>query len=177
MKSEHNVDELGTIFDGPHKRLRKINSPNMMKEQPRIVVVEDDKMHQKLLVHQLRHIGFNSVEVLSNGAEVTAWLSENSCEIIFTDCQMPIMDGYEMTERIRQREESTDGHLTIIAVTANKIEGNKERCLKAGMDRYIAKPASIASLKEVLQRWIVADIPLSHDSGPLAVQRGQTGLV
>lgn len=74
-----------------------------------------------------------------------------------------------MTEKIRQDEKITGAHLTIIAVTANGMEGSKERCLNAGMDRYIAKPASTASLKEVLQGWMTPDNTLNSDISPVLV--------
>jgi len=69
------------------------------------------------------------------------------------DCQMPEMDGFEATRIIRSREASTDLHLPIVALTANAMNEDRERCLKSGMDDYISKPVNEADLKQVLDRW------------------------
>jgi HPt (histidine-containing phosphotransfer) domain-containing protein len=77
------------------------------------------------------------------------------------DCQMPIMDGFETTQMIREREQSQGSgtqapHIPIIAITANAMQGDRERCLAAGMDDYMAKPVKLDALRAVLQRWVVA---------------------
>ena len=73
------------------------------------------------------------------------------------DCQMPEMDGLEASRAIRARESQTGGRIPIIALTANAMEGDRERCLQAGMDDYLAKPFKLAELKAVLGRWVSLD--------------------
>lgn len=129
----------------------------MIKKRHPIVVVEDNEMNQQLLSFQLKHIGFDHVIVLSNGEDAIDWLSKNECLIVLADCQMPKMDGYEMTMRIRQDEKITGRHLTIIAITASAAEDDKALCFASGMDDYLCKPTQIAMIKTVLSRWIRED--------------------
>jgi len=72
------------------------------------------------------------------------------------DCQMPVVDGFEATRLIRRRELQTGTHIPIVAMTANAMEGDRETCLAAGMDDYIAKPVQMNSLRLMLERWTVA---------------------
>lgn len=128
----------------------------MIKRLP-IVVVEDNEMNQQLLSFQLKRIGFDHVIVLSNGEDAIDWLSKNECLIVLADCQLPKMDGYEMTAKIRQDEKITGRHLTIIAITASAMEDDKARCFESGMDDYLSKPTQIAMIKNVLARWVPED--------------------
>ena len=82
-------------------------------------------------------------------------------DLVLMDCQMPVMDGFEATRAIRERE-GTSCHTSIVAVTANAMEGDRQRCLAAGMDDYLAKPFRAGDLRRVLERWVAA-IPDTGD--------------
>lgn len=119
-----------------------------------ILVVEDNQMNQLLLVRQLARLGIDHVVVMGNGAEALAWLAEHACSVVLTDCQMPHMDGYEMTRRIRQREYQTGTHTPVIALSAAVMEDDKASCLAAGMDDHVAKPTQLATLERALRPWL-----------------------
>ena len=82
-----------------------------------------------------------------------AALATKNFAIVFMDCQMPEMDGFEATAAVRQSE-SADHHVPIVALTANAMQGDRQRCLAAGMDDYLSKPLKIAPLQEALARWL-----------------------
>ncbi len=113
--------------------LPEINAKNL-----RVLVAEDNPVNQKVTLHHLNKLGIKA-EVVSNGFEVLNAVSRSSFDLIFMDCQMPELDGYETTRLIRESEGNTK-HTTIIATTANAMQGDRERCLLAGMDDYLAKP-------------------------------------
>ena len=96
------------------------------------------------------------VDVAANGHEVLEALAQRPYDLVFMDCQMPEMDGYAATAAIRAREAETDRPVPIIAMTANAMQGDRERCLEAGMDDYLAKSMRRGTLAETLSRWIPA---------------------
>lgn len=106
--------------------------------QPRILIVEDNAMNRRIIISMLKLRGMNC-DIAVNGVEALKAISEKSYDVVFMDCQMPIMDGYECTSQIRQLE-GEKKHTTIIAMTANAMEGDYEKCIKTGMDDYISKP-------------------------------------
>jgi CheY-like chemotaxis protein len=116
--------------------------------------VEDNEMSQRLIEFQLKRIGFDQVKVLNNGADAIAWLADNECVLLLTDCQMPQMGGYEMTRLIREREKVTGAHLAIIAITASAMEQDKAHCIAAGMDGYLSKPIQMMAIREALAPWL-----------------------
>ena len=120
----------------------------------RILVVEDNLVNQTVSKRMLLKEGYE-VGVAANGEQAVQKVTEGECfDLIFMDCQMPRMDGYEASRQIRKFEEQRgDGlHIPIIAITANAMQGDREKCIAAGMDDYIAKPVKREILLEMLRR-------------------------
>jgi CheY-like chemotaxis protein len=94
-------------------------------------------------------------DVAGDGREALTAVGMSCYDIVFMDCQMPEMDGFEATAEIRKREQNGDGHhVTVVAMTANAMEGDRDRCLLAGMDDYLSKPVTRDRLCTVIERWV-----------------------
>jgi CheY-like chemotaxis protein len=115
-----------------------------------VLVAEDNAVNRLLAVRLLERLGC-SVDVAMNGAEAVEMSAGTDYGVIFMDCQMPVLDGYEATGRIREREAGGD-RVPIVAMTANTMEGDRERCIAAGMDDYLAKPLRVEELESALCR-------------------------
>jgi CheY-like chemotaxis protein len=119
----------------------------------RVLLAEDNGVNQKLACKLLEKLGCR-VDVAANGREALAMCQAIPYDIVFMDCQMPEMDGYEAT-RVMRREES-DRHTPVIALTANSMPGDREECLRAGMDAHLSKPIRPEELAAALARWLPA---------------------
>jgi hypothetical protein len=117
-----------------------------------ILLVEDSPINQSVLVRMLEKLG-HRVSVASDGASGVAAVRAGDHDLVLMDCQMPIMDGFTATARIRSSQ-SGPGRTPIVAMTANAVRGDRERCLLAGMDDYLAKPVTLEQLELMLQRWL-----------------------
>ena len=129
----------------------------------RVLLAEDNLVNQKVAQRMLEKIG-STVEIVPDGKEALNRVREGSYDILLMDCHMPEMDGYETTRAIRNLEALRGGHQTIIAMTANATEGDRERCLKAGMDDYISKPIDKKQLFEKLYLWANLSCPSGRRS-------------
>jgi len=116
-----------------------------------LLIAEDNPINQKLAIMQVRKLGYQA-EAVADGHEALTAMETGRYALVLMDCQMPRMDGFSATVAIRQRELAGQ-HVPIIAMTANAMEGDRERCLAAGMDDYLAKPVRLAELSAVLVRW------------------------
>ncbi len=116
-----------------------------------ILIAEDNLINQKLAVRLLQKQGHSSI-VANNGREAVETWARQPFDAILMDMMMPEMDGLEATITIRAREKTTGTHIPIIAITANAMSGDRDKCLAAGMDDYISKPVDIAKLYEALNR-------------------------
>jgi CheY-like chemotaxis protein len=122
----------------------------------RVLLVEDNAINQVVASKLLERQG-HAVVVVENGREALVALDGAQFDLVLMDVQMPVMDGLEATIAIRQREAGTGRHLPIVALTANALVGDRERCLSAGMDGYVAKPFQVQSLmREITQVLAVA---------------------
>jgi CheY-like chemotaxis protein len=118
----------------------------------RLLVTEDNAVNQRVAIAILRKLGF-CADVAANGLEAVELLRTREYDLVFMDCQMPEMDGFQATRAIREMERGAR-RVPILAMTANAMQGDRERCLEAGMDDYISKPITIVDLKGALHRWL-----------------------
>jgi CheY-like chemotaxis protein len=130
----------------------------------RILLVEDNPVNQMVATLQLRKLGCE-IEVASNGLEGLAAWQRGGHDMIFMDCEMPEMDGFEATRKIRVLENARSlAPIPIIAMTAAAMEGDRENCLQAGMDDYLSKPVKISEIEKLIKR----NIPSRFDPNPAA---------
>lgn len=117
-----------------------------------ILVVENNLINRKILIKQLQIMGYNVTGVVNGQAAVEYW-QNHSVDLMLMDCQMPIMDGYEATSTLR-RLDHEKGSLVIVGLTANTLPGDRQKCLDAGMDDYLPKPAFQKDLAMIFEKWL-----------------------
>jgi CheY-like chemotaxis protein len=117
------------------------------------MIVEDNIVNQKVAYRMLERLGLRA-DVAANGLEAVEMFELLPYDLILMDCQMPEMDGYEATGKIRQREGFAH-RVVIVAMTAEALVGARERCLGAGMDDYISKPVKLEEMRAVLGKWLL----------------------
>ena len=132
---------------------------------PRVLLAEDAPVNQEVALLMLDSLGCDTT-LAENGREALDACQSQQFDLVFMDCQMPEMDGYEATRAIRQFEnnEGKNTSLPVVALTANVVDGDREACIVAGMDDYLSKPFTRDKLAAVLEKWIVDYNPLSRES-------------
>jgi two-component system sensor histidine kinase/response regulator len=173
-------DCLATLIGGvavkPAGKARKVSaalaSPTLAKQKLRIILAEDNIVNQEVAQGLLRKIGYRA-DVVADGTEVLEALRRIRYDVILMDCQMPLLDGYETTRRIRQLEEKRikpfdwKAPIHIIAMTAHAMKGDRKKCLAAGMNDYLSKPVRQNELKAALERCSETE---PHRSGNVATE-------
>ncbi len=132
----------------------KISSSSTFADNTRILLVEDNIVNQKVAVSMLKKIGLTHTDIARDGKEAVSMHSEHSYDLILMDCQMPKMSGYEATGIIRQKEQHKP-RTPIIAMTANAMPEDREKCIAAGMDDYLSKPVKVDNIRDCLQYWLI----------------------
>lgn len=139
----------------PGKPLKVSPEDSRIREMRRdlhVLIAEDNPVSQKVAVHQLQKLGF-SPAVATDGKKALEALERAYYSIVLMDCQMPEVDGYQATRELRRRENGRRRHI-VVAMTANAMQGDREKCIAAGMDDYTSKPIKIEELAAVLDRWL-----------------------
>jgi CheY-like chemotaxis protein len=126
-------------------------SPNALQHRARVLLVEDNPVNQLVAKGMLGKLGCQ-VLVASQGAEALEMLERETVDMVLMDCNMPVMDGYEASRRIRQSGRWQQ--LPIVALTANAMPEERERCRAAGMDDYLAKPFRREDLLALIEHWV-----------------------
>ena len=156
------LDQIAFVFGGVTGQSRKTQRQSSYRDDERalrgawLLLVEDNEVNQEVAQHILNDAGIR-VDIASNGAIALAKIEENTYDGVLMDCQMPVMDGYQATRKLRQ--DPRYSNLPVIAMTANAMVGDKEKCLDAGMNDFIAKPIDVAQLFGTLARWIAPATP------------------
>jgi len=121
----------------------------------RILLVEDNLVNQKVALLNLRKLGLDA-DVAANGQEALSALETTAYDLVLMDMQMPVMDGYEATRQIRRADSmACNPDIPIIAMTANAMVGDREKCMAEGMNGYIPKPVNASALVEELGKWLI----------------------
>ncbi|MBI3575878.1 MAG: response regulator [Gammaproteobacteria bacterium] len=162
-----------------------ITRHNVSKPRPRsnarLLLAEDNPVNQEVALGMLEMLGYRA-DVAADGQEVLEALARGSYDLILMDCQMPRLDGYEATRVIRRQEQAGQKkRIPIVALTANVMAEDRERCLKSGMDDYLPKPLSREELERVLARWLgpshASETPASVENPPPTAPPSKTPVV
>jgi CheY-like chemotaxis protein len=130
-----------------------------------VLLVEDNVVNQRVATLMLKDLGCE-VQLAWNGQEAVDAFAGGGFDVVLMDCQMPVMSGFEATRAIRALELGSRSHIPIIAMTANAMQGDRERCVEAGMDGYLPKPVRKNDLIDELRKWIAVDTTESHMESP-----------
>lgn len=149
--------DIGSVFGTNRCDLPGVNSqflsPTNSHSSLKILLAEDHQINQQVILAQLAVLGYQA-DCANNGKEALDLLAANSYDLVLMDCQMPILDGYETTQKLRQQEKG-DRHTFVIALTAHAMPGEREKCLAMGMDDYLSKPVDLAALEAALNTYVI----------------------
>jgi CheY-like chemotaxis protein/HPt (histidine-containing phosphotransfer) domain-containing protein len=172
-KSELLSAILSALGERRHDGERVLITRQTMRQSSRplrILAAEDNAVNQALIRRILEKLGHTPV-LAANGREALDYASTESFDAVLMDVQMPEMDGFTATAKIRENEKNTGAHGPIIAMTANAMKGDREKCLAAGMDEYLSKPVSSKQVQELLDRMFGGEQESAPPSRPLVWQR------
>jgi CheY-like chemotaxis protein len=125
-----------------------------LRADARVLLAEDNVINQRVAVGMLKKLGVRA-DIVANGAEALRALELNPYDLVFMDVRMPVMDGLEATRQIRNPQSGVLNHaIPVIAMTANAMVSDRQRCLEAGMLGFVAKPVSLDTLREALEQWL-----------------------
>jgi CheY-like chemotaxis protein len=145
------------VFEGPEVLTAPAIQPpsvdDALSQGTLILVAEDNETNRLVVQRQLALLGY-AAEVAEDGAVALEMFDGKAYGLLLTDCHMPNLDGFGLTAAVREREQTSGRHTPIVALTANALVGEAERCLNAGMDDYLAKPVRLKDLGQTLARWI-----------------------
>lgn len=139
----------------------------------RVLLAEDNPVNQEVAKAMLASLGLE-LEIANNGEEALALAAKQDFDIILMDCHMPVMDGYQATAALREREAAGARRLPVIALTANAMDGDRNQCLAAGMDDYLSKPYTKKQLQQILSRWLQAASAEMEKPGTTSTQTAAT---
>ncbi len=156
-----------TGINASEQQLFTAYSPDELPQfKARVLVVEDNAINQKVAQGLLKKLGVQ-VDLAADGEEALHTLESLPFDLVFMDCQMPIMDGYEASRRIRDpKSKVLNNAIPIVAMTANTMQGDREKCLAVGMSDFISKPVDPNKLQEALKRWLPKREPESIKQSP-----------
>ncbi len=151
------LDCITNVLYGEKPKLRKTvayDARTTMELRPELcLIVEDHPINQQVALQYVSELGF-MCHVVNNGIEALNAMVRNQYSLILMDCHMPILDGFGATIEIRKNETLTGNHIPIVAMTANAMISNQEKCLAAGMDDYLAKPIEPSDLRTMIEKWL-----------------------
>ena len=150
--------------------------PTTITRPLKILVAEDTPFNQTFILRLLEKNGFHAT-LVENGRQAVDRFDLHTFDIILMDVQMPEMDGFEATREIRKLEKQSGGHIPVIAMTAYATEGDRERCLAAGMDAYVSKPISAAKLFKAIEARLVSEEPAQSTDGQKGDLLNKDGLI
>jgi signal transduction histidine kinase/CheY-like chemotaxis protein/HPt (histidine-containing phosphotransfer) domain-containing protein len=146
--------QVAGITGDDERLITRYTAREIQQFNARVLVVEDNVTNQAVAQGMLEKFGVH-IDLVANGQEAITALEQLPYDLVFMDCQMPVMDGYDATRRIRDPQSSVKDHnIPVIAMTANAMQGDRDKCIEAGMDDHIAKPVDPRKLRRALEQWL-----------------------
>lgn len=151
------LEAVSQSTESPSAPFSDAPSTEAIYEQARVLLVEDNAVNRKVAIKLLSKLGIEA-DVAENGQIAVELIQSRPFDLVFMDCQMPVMDGYAATETTREWERlGKRGRLPIVALTANTLEGDRERCFDVGMDDFVSKPLTVKALRTCVDRWLLSE--------------------
>ncbi len=151
--------QVAGITGDDERLITRYTAREIQQFNARVLVVEDNVTNQAVAQGMLEKFGVH-IDLVANGQEAITALEQLPYDLVFMDCQMPVMDGYDATRRIRDPQSSVKDHnIPVIAMTANAMQGDRDKCIEAGMDDHIAKPVDPRKLRRALEQWFACLLP------------------